>query len=70
MWADFFNQTQAFGIVADSVSVGSVISKEFISNNDVGIGVFGESECCNIHNNKLTDNRFFVLWSLYCDRWW
>lgn len=56
-----FNHTQAFGKVADSARAGSVISKNYISNNDAGIGVFGESGCCNSHNNKLTDNRLFGI---------
>ena len=28
-------------------------------SNDVGIAVAGNSGCCKIENNKLSDNRFF-----------
>ena len=56
---DFFNQFQAFGIVADSAGQGSVISYNYISNNDGGIAVVGESGCCIVDKNKLKDNRFF-----------
>ena len=58
---DYFTQFQAFGIVADSAGADSVISKNYISNNDAGIGVVGESGCCIIDYNKLTDNRFFGI---------
>ena len=58
---DFFNQTQAFGIVAVEAGQGTVISKNYISNNDAGIGVLGASGCCIIDYNKLTDNRFFGI---------
>ena len=58
---DYFTQFQAFGIVADSAGADSVISKNYISNNDAGIGVVRESGCCIIDYNKLTDNRFFGI---------
>ena len=58
---DYFTQFQAFGIVADSAGADSVISKNYISNNDAGIGVVWESGCCLIDYNKLTDNRFFGI---------
>jgi hypothetical protein len=39
---------------------GSIISNNYVSNNDVGISMTGEqSGCCIIDHNKLTDNRFF-----------
>ena len=58
---NWFNQTQAFGIVADTVSEGTVIANNYVSNNDAGIGVFGESGCCIVDYNKLKDNRFFGI---------
>jgi len=58
---DFFNQFQAFGIVADNVGQGSVISNNYVSNNDAGIAVAGESGCCIVDYNKLKDNRFFGI---------
>jgi parallel beta helix pectate lyase-like protein len=51
-------QTQDVGIVAITASEGSVISNNYVANNDVGIGVIGVSGCCIIDHNKLTDNRF------------
>ncbi|MGZ5550953.1 MAG: right-handed parallel beta-helix repeat-containing protein, partial [Nitrososphaeraceae archaeon] len=56
---DWFNQFQAFGIVADSAGEGSVIANNYVTNNDAGIGVFGASGCCIVDYNKLKDNRFF-----------
>ena len=56
---NFLNQTQAFGIVAVVPGQGSVISNNYLSNNDAGIDVDGASGCCIIDQNKLTDNRFF-----------
>jgi parallel beta-helix repeat protein len=58
---DFFTQLQSAGIVADSAGEGSVISNNYVSNNDAGIAVIGTSECCIIDYNKLTDNRFFGI---------
>ena len=57
---DFFNQFQGYGIIVDS-ALGSIVSNNYVSNNDVGIGVFGTSGCCIIDYNKLTDNRFFGI---------
>ncbi len=57
---NFFTQTQAFGIIVDS-ALGSIVSNNYVSNNDVGIGVFGTSGCCIVDYNKLTDNRFFGI---------
>ena len=56
---DWFNQFQAFGIVADSAGEDSVIANNYVTNNDAGIGVFGASGCCIVDYNKLKDNRFF-----------
>ncbi len=56
---NFLNQTQAFGIVAVVPAQGSVISNNYLSNNDGGIDVEGASGCCIVDRNKLTDNRFF-----------
>jgi parallel beta-helix repeat protein len=58
---DFLNQLQAFGIVADSSGNGSVISNNYISKNDGGIALVGESGCCLVEKNKLQDNRFFGI---------
>ena len=58
---DFFTQFQSVGIVADSVGEGSIISNNYISNNDADIAVIGESGCCIVEDNKLTDNRFFGI---------
>ena len=58
--SDFFNQFQGYGIIVDSAP-GSRVSNNYVSNNDVGIGVFGTSVCCKIDYNKLTDNRFFGI---------
>jgi parallel beta-helix repeat protein len=57
---DFFNQFQGYGIIVDSAP-GSILSNNYVSNNDVGIGVFGTSGCCIVDYNKLTDNRFFGI---------
>ena len=58
---DFLTQLQGFGIFVDSPAAGSVISYNDISNNDAGMGVFGNSECCKIDHNTLTNNRFFGI---------
>ncbi len=58
---DWFNQIQAFGIVADSADEGSVIANNYVTKNDAGIGVFGASGCCIVDYNKLKDNRFFGI---------
>ena len=36
---DWFNQIQAFGIVADSAGEGSVIANNYVTKNDAGISV-------------------------------
>jgi parallel beta-helix repeat protein len=54
-------QVQAIGILVDSAGKGSVISNNYVSNNDAGIVVFGTSGCCIIDHNKLTDNHFFGI---------
>jgi parallel beta-helix repeat protein len=38
---------------------GSVISNNYLSNNDGGIDVDGASGGCIVDQNKITDNRFF-----------
>ncbi len=56
---DWFTQFQAFGIAGDAVE-GTIISNNYVSNNDAGIGMgLGTSGCCIFENNKLKDNRFF-----------
>ena len=57
---DLFNQQQSFGMVIASAP-GSVISNNYVINNDVGIGIFGASGCCLIDHNKLVDNEFFGI---------
>jgi hypothetical protein len=58
---DFLTQFQGFGIFVDSAAPGSVISYNDVLNNDAGIGVFGNSNCCEIDHNLLRDNRFFGI---------
>jgi Right handed beta helix region len=58
---NWFNQTQAFGIVAENAGEGSVIANNHVTNNDAGVGVFEASGCCIIDYNKLEDNRFFGI---------
>ncbi|NOJ29903.1 MAG: hypothetical protein DA328_07035 [Nitrososphaeraceae archaeon] len=48
--------------VAVKTNTNSIISSNYLSNNDVGISVTGkESGCCIIDHNKLTENRFFGI---------
>ena len=56
---DWFNQIQAFGIVADNAGKGSVIANNYVSNNDAGISIAVNSGCCIVDQNILKDNRFF-----------
>jgi hypothetical protein len=56
---DWINEVQAFGIDAALAGEGSVIAKNYVFNNDLGIGVFEASGCCIIDRNKLADNEFF-----------
>jgi hypothetical protein len=58
---DWINQVQAFGIIAALAGEGSVISKNYVFSNDVGIGIFEASGCCIIDRNKLSDNEFFGI---------
>ncbi|MGI0052380.1 MAG: right-handed parallel beta-helix repeat-containing protein, partial [Nitrososphaeraceae archaeon] len=58
---DWINQVQAFGIAATLAGEGSVISKNYVFNNDIGIGIFEASGCCVIDRNKLSDNEFFGI---------
>ncbi len=58
---DFFTQIQGAGILFFEAAKGSVISNNGISNNDIGIAVGGNSECCKIISNKLNDNPFFGI---------
>ena len=60
MWPILFTQFQRYGIIVDSVP-GSIVSNNYVSNNDVGIGVFGTSGCCIVDYNKLKDNCFFGI---------
>lgn len=59
--SDFFNQIQAFAILALQASPGSIIFQNEVTNNDVGIGVFSPDQCCKIHDNKFKDDRFFGM---------
>ena len=58
---DWFNDFQAFGISAIEAGEGSVISNNYVSNNDGGISVGGASGCCIVDRNKLVDNEFFGI---------
>jgi nitrous oxidase accessory protein NosD len=58
---DWFNEIQGFGIAVNCADNGSVISNNYVSDNDLGIGVGGESESCKIDHNKLTDNHVFGI---------
>lgn len=58
--SNFFTQFQGYRIIVDSTP-GSIVSNNYVSNNEVGIGVFGISRCCIVEDNKLKDNRFFGI---------
>jgi hypothetical protein len=58
---DWFTDVQAFGIDAAIGGEGSVIAKNYLTNNDIGIGVFEGSGCCIIDHNKLVDNLIFGI---------
>ncbi|MGC1133608.1 MAG: right-handed parallel beta-helix repeat-containing protein [Nitrososphaeraceae archaeon] len=58
---DFLTQLQGFGIFVDSAAQGSVISYNDVSNNDGGIAVGGNSGCCKVDHNILTNSRFFGI---------
>jgi hypothetical protein len=58
---DWFNEIQGFGIAITCADNGSVIAKNYLTNNDIGIGAGGESESCKIDHNKLTDNIVFGI---------
>jgi parallel beta-helix repeat protein len=58
---NWFNQIQAFGIVADNAGEGSVIANNYVTNNDAGISVAVNSGCCIVDQNTLNDNRFFGI---------
>jgi hypothetical protein len=58
---DWFDDFQAFGISAIETGEGSVISNNYVSNNDGGIAVIGASGCCIVDHNKLVDNEFFGI---------
>lgn len=46
--------------IAVNAGAGSIISNNYLSNNDVGLSMTEEQNgCCIIDHNKLTDNRFF-----------
>jgi parallel beta-helix repeat protein len=58
---DWFNDFQAFGIVADTAAKESVIADNFVTNNDAGISIAVNSGCCIVDQNTLKDNRFFGI---------
>jgi parallel beta-helix repeat protein len=58
---DFLTQVQGSAIFAIEPATGSVISNNQISNNDLGVAVAGNSGCCKIDHNILTNNRFFGI---------
>jgi hypothetical protein len=53
---DYLTQTQAFGIVTFLAASGSSITNNIISNNDAGIDVIGESGCCIVDRNIITNS--------------
>ncbi len=59
--SDWFTEVQAFGIDVSGAGDESVISSNYVSNNDIGIALFEGSGCCIIDHNKLTDNPFFGI---------
>lgn len=56
---NYETEFQGFGISPLEADSGTVISHNEVSNNDVGLGVIGNSGCCKIDHNILTNNRFF-----------
>lgn len=55
---DYLSQFQAFGIAVES----GTISNNDVSNNDVGVTVFGSGGINDkLDHNKLKDNRFFGM---------
>jgi parallel beta-helix repeat protein len=52
---------QSVGIGGNSNPPGTVIEKNTVSDNDVGIYLFGSDGCCRTSKNTLTDNRFFGI---------
>jgi nitrous oxidase accessory protein NosD len=59
--SDYLNQFQAFGITAFDAATDSTISYNDLFNNEVGLLVGGNSDCCKVDHNKLTDNHFFGI---------
>jgi parallel beta-helix repeat protein len=58
---DPMTEFQSAGIAGNSNPLGTVIEKNTISDNDVGIYLFGSDGCCRTSKNTLTDNRFFNI---------
>jgi parallel beta-helix repeat protein len=58
---DPFNEFQSAGIGINSSPAGTVIADNVVSDNDVGIYLFGGADCCHTRANKATDNRFFGI---------
>ena len=56
---DPINQIQATGISVLFGSAGTVVAYNNISKNDVGTYLVLSPNCCSVHHNTLTDNRFF-----------
>ena len=56
---DLSPQVPHSGIFLLDVNQDSIIAGNKVTNNDVGIAVAGNSGCCKIENNKLSDNLFF-----------
>src|SRR5574342_283665 len=52
---------QSVGIGGNSNPPGTVIEENTVSDNDVGIYLFGSDGCCRTRENTLTDNRFFGI---------
>jgi parallel beta-helix repeat protein len=58
---DPLTQDRAAGILTFQAAPGTVISKNDLSNNDVGIWLIEGDGCCRTSENTLTDNRQFGI---------
>jgi parallel beta-helix repeat protein len=57
---DPINEFQSFGIGATATEApGTVIEKNAVIDNEVGIYLLASPGCCETRNNKVTDNQFF-----------
>jgi parallel beta-helix repeat protein len=58
---DPLTQDRAAGILIFQALSGSVISKNELSNNDVGVWLIEGDRCCRTSDNALTDNQQFGI---------